>query len=86
MPSPSSYASSTYSTSTTYTVDALKASSSSSSSSSSTSPSRKQQRSLGQKFKSVLTSMGEHPTARYDRKHGLEPKPLYAPVMPVSKI
>jgi hypothetical protein len=80
MPSPSSYASSTYSTSTTYTVDALKASSSS------TSPSRKQQRSLGQKFKSVLTSMGEHPTARYDRKHGLEPKPLYAPVMPVSKI
>ncbi|ETS86421.1 hypothetical protein PFICI_00249 [Pestalotiopsis fici W106-1] len=81
MSSPTPYASSTYSTSTTYSVDAIKASASSQSAAA---PSQK--RSLGKKVKSVLTSMGEHPTARYDRKHGLEPKPMYAPVMPVSKI
>ncbi|KAK6221300.1 hypothetical protein LQW54_001398 [Pestalotiopsis sp. IQ-011] len=81
MPHPSSYASSTYSTSTTYTIDDMKASYPS------TSSSPKSKRSLGKKFKSVLSSLGEDPTARHDRKHGLEARePFYTPALPVSRI
>ncbi|KAI1844286.1 hypothetical protein JX265_007875 [Neoarthrinium moseri] len=72
MSSRPSYASSTYSDSTTYSIDAQKNSQSSSTS----------KRSFGSRVKSALSSIGEHPTARYERKNGLPSKPIYSPSFP----
>lgn len=74
----SSYAPSTYSESTTYSVDAVKMDYS-------TSPSSPKQ-SLRTRVKSFLSSIGEDPTAAYDREHGLQTKRLYYPVPPPSRL
>jgi hypothetical protein len=70
-----SYVPSTYSESTTYSVDEQKMSHS-------TSPSKSSFRS---KVKEFLSSVGEDPTAHYDREHGIPHKKLYFPTLPPSR-
>lgn len=80
MPS-ANYASSVCSDSSDYSVAAEKMNQHSCSSSSHS------KRSLGKKVKSVLSSLGEHPTDRYNRKHGAqESKKYFTAPLPVSRL